>query len=239
MGPECEGLPAPIRGPSSSAQPTAAADRAERLTRAAWRWGAERFSPDVCPQAPAAPTPTPHRRRSAPTGRGGKRPVDRRDSYRGAWPYVDHRWVPRRTPVAAPKPPQTPFAARRTSTITGRKWICKPAPGIGLPRRQWFLPRSTVVLRCQVLRLNQVPSAHALLGPASRRSHPRRTEARASDLKELVLAREDRRDRVVGEDVHDRLGEQGRDRQHDDLLRPADRVDRHRVRDGDLRDPAR
>src|SRR5215510_13727063 len=52
-----------------------------------------------------------------------------------------------------------------------------------------------------------------------------------SDLEELVLAGEDRRDGLVAEDVHDRLREQPGDREHVDLLRTVDRVDRDRVRD--------
>src|SRR6185436_4348877 len=58
-------------------------------------------------------------------------------------------------------------------------------------------------------------------------------------LEELVLAGEDRRDRVVAEDVHDRLGQEGRDRQDVDLVRALDRIDRNCVRDRDLRDLAR
>src|SRR5437762_2688325 len=63
--------------------------------------------------------------------------------------------------------------------------------------------------------------------------------ARRDALEELVLAGEDRRDRVVGEDVVDRLGEQLRDREAPDLVGPVELVDRHRVGDGDLRQLAR
>jgi hypothetical protein len=57
-------------------------------------------------------------------------------------------------------------------------------------------------------------------------------------LEELVLAGEDRRDGVVAEHVHDRLGQEGGDRQDVDLVGALDRVDRNRVCDRDLRDLA-
>src|SRR5262249_35555952 len=58
----------------------------------------------------------------------------------------------------------------------------------------------------------------------------------AVKLEELVLAAEDRRDGVVGKDVHDRLGEEAGDRQHGELLGLRERVDRNRVRDDDALD---
>ena len=63
----------------------------------------------------------------------------------------------------------------------------------------------------------------------------RSTGADFPALEELVLAAEDRRDGVVGEDVHDRLGEERRDRSTVMLLGLRDRVDRHRVGDDDAR----
>src|SRR4029079_14070318 len=62
------------------------------------------------------------------------------------------------------------------------------------------------------------------------RLRPTRESGRPfGDLEELVLAREDRRDRVVGEDVHDRLGQERPDREDVDLVRALDWIDRHRV----------
>ena len=55
-------------------------------------------------------------------------------------------------------------------------------------------------------------------------------------LEELVLAAEDRRDGVVGEDIHDRLGEELRDREHGHVRRHLHRVDRHGVGDDDAVD---
>src|SRR5665647_306672 len=59
---------------------------------------------------------------------------------------------------------------------------------------------------------------------------------RVRTLEELVLAAEDRRDGVVGEDVHDRLCEQLRDGQHRHVLRHLELVDRHGVGDDDAVD---
>ena len=55
-------------------------------------------------------------------------------------------------------------------------------------------------------------------------------------LEELVLAAEDRRHRLVGEDVHDRLGEEPETVSTVRFVRLLERVDRHRVRDDDARE---
>ena len=57
-----------------------------------------------------------------------------------------------------------------------------------------------------------------------------------SPVKELVLSSEDSADRLVGEDVHDRLGEQRRDAEHRHLRGLIARVDRHGVGDHDSLD---
>ena len=80
---------------------------------------------------------------------------------------------------------------------------------------------------------------------AGRRRRPARTPApgrgarigpEERDLEELVLAAEDRRDGVVGEDVHDRLGEQARDAEDGHVVGAPAEVDRDRVGDDDAVD---
>src|SRR6185437_15649873 len=95
-----------------------------------------------------------------------------------------------------------------------------------------FIPTKSVPLKAKSSKGKSIASIPAI-APASG------VGTAVGDLEELVLAREDRRDRVVGEDVHDRLGQERRDREDVDLVRALDWIDRHRVRDRDLGDLAR
>lgn len=64
--------------------------------------------------------------------------------------------------------------------------------------------------------------------------HVRRTGFRPGSSEELILTSENRRDRVVREDVLNRRREQCGHRENLHILGPGDRVDRHRIRDNQL-----
>ena len=72
---------------------------------------------------------------------------------------------------------------------------------------------------------------------APRDEHVRSVRALARETsEELILAAEDAADGLVGEDVHDRLGEQAGDAEHRHVVRLLAGIDRHRVGDDDPAD---
>ena len=112
---------------------------------------------------------------------------------------------------------------------------CKVEGGPGDPGREGLLSRSpresvsgaSSLRRLRVRRPRRTPRTLGSTKRPNRVVEPFR-------LEELVLAGEDRRDRLVREDVADRLGEDPRHGQHLQLGRLLERVDRDRVGDDDL-----
>src|SRR5215216_3310160 len=84
------------------------------------------------------------------------------------------------------------------------------------------------------------PQTHSTPVPVLKepRAAPRRSKSPgyARFLEELILALEDRRDRLVGEHVHDRLRQQAGDGEDGQVRRARHRIERDRVRDDHLVD---
>src|SRR3954452_20313692 len=128
------------------------------------------------------------------------------------------------TSSTACRPPASLSASRRWRLSTANGSASRPlpysTPGILSVRRT---ARALDVPSVSRVSISSMTAFSRVDGDGSRRP-----------LEKLVLALEDRRHRVVGEDVVDGLGEDPRDRENPDLLGPGRRIDGNGIADDDL-----